>query len=72
MYGDQDDKMDWWKPTTLAGTVSQRQETRPVEFSKEQDYERKNRELYGNSKYAPAKKGDGGLMTAAADWRNPQ
>jgi hypothetical protein len=26
--------------------------------------------MYGNSAYKPAKKGDGSLMTSAADWRN--
>ena len=26
--------------------------------------------MYGNSEYKPTKKGDGTLMTSAADWRN--
>ena len=28
------------------------------------------KEMYGNSAYKPTKKGDGSLMTSAADWRN--
>ena len=72
LYGDKDDKMDWWKPVSFAGEISQKEKTREVAFKEAPDYERKNKELYGNSLYAPTKKGDGGLMTAGADWKNPQ
>lgn len=64
--------MDWQKKKNIAGVISQKEKTRPVAFDQTQDFERKNRELYGNSKYEPSKRGDGGLMTAAADWRNTQ
>lgn len=34
--------------------------------------ERKMKELYGENAVRATKKGDGALMTSAADWRNPQ
>jgi hypothetical protein len=40
-------------------------------YQEEAAIERKNKELYGNSEYKPAKKGTGDLMTSVADWRNP-
>ena len=40
------------------------------EIPKVQAEDRYAKEMYGNSAYKPSKKGDGSLMTSAADWRN--
>ena len=65
--------MQWQRKTNLAGVVSQKKENTGPKFDETPGYDRKNRELYGNSAYAPApKKGAKDLMTSGADWRNPQ
>ena len=51
--------------------MSKREETRPMKFDEAAAEERKMKELYGDSKYKPSKKGDGSLMASGANWRNP-
>lgn len=50
LYGDVDDKMDWSKPKPIAAVMSQKDDyAKPLDQLENTDYERKSRELYGDS-----------------------
>ena len=71
LYGDVDDKTDWTKPKPIAAVISQKDDyAKPLDVIENTDYERKSKELYGNSSYKPVKKGETGLLSNGTDWRN--
>ena len=56
LFGDSMEKDAYAKKTNLAGIISQKGETRPPVFNESADFERRNKELYGDSStYEPSK-----------------
>ena len=70
LWGNDGGADTYQKKQNLAGALSKK--TAPKEIPKSSADERKMKELYGENAVRSVKKGDGALMTSAADWRNPQ
>jgi hypothetical protein len=54
LFGNNEPKDAYQKRTNLAGEMSKKEATRPPVFDDKAAESRKQAELYGNSKYAPA------------------
>jgi len=55
LFGDTMDKDAYAKKVSLAGVISQKGDTRAPTFNDAPDFERRNKELWGNSSYEPLK-----------------
>ena len=53
LFGNTMDPDAYEKKTSLAAAISQKESTRDPVFDQTADYDRKTRELYGNSNYNP-------------------
>lgn len=69
LYGDQEGADTWQKKQHFSGALKRDTSARIIPDKAAQD--RKMKELYGDKAVLAGKKGDGSLMSSAADWRNP-